>query len=312
MTLLEARLVADQGEAAASDEFFRSAQFLAAEGVTHSLLVGAALAVPLIVRQIPDSDLRDAISPYGYPGAGGEAAQPPRPEDVGWEDTELVSLFIRERAAGPPCFAGAAERGRLQIADPSRPDGIRPRLREQIRAAERAGYRVERTPGPEAGESARGAFERLYTETMRRTGAAERYFFGPSYFETVLGSPRSWLLLAEGPAGGAAAGAITALSDDCLHYFLGGTADEHLENSPMKNVFAAQIELARELRVPLNLGGGVAPGDGLERFKRGFANAELPFRSHEIVADREAYEALSERVESADASFFPLYRAGAS
>ncbi len=139
---------------------------------------------------------------------------------------------------------------------------------------------------------------------MRRTGAAERYFFGPSYFEDALASARSWLLLATAPSGAKAAGAIAVLSDDVLHYFLGGTADEHLDASPMKNLFAEMIEMAGELSVPLNLGGGVKPGDGLERFKRGFANDEIPFRVHEIVADREAYEGLG-----GEGGFFPAYRA---
>ena len=70
------------------------------------------------------------------------------------------------------------------------------------------------------------------------------------------------------------------------------------------------IELAGELGVTLNLGGGLRPGDGLEDFKRGFANGELPFHTHEIVCDPGAYERLSEGRE--DAGFFPVYRVAAS
>jgi len=61
--------------------------------------------------------------------------------------------------------------------------------------------------------------------------------------------------------------------------------------------------------VPLNLGGGVGRGDGLERFKRGFANAELPFTTHEVVCDRAAYERLSAGRDAGE--FFPAYRAPA-
>ena len=67
------------------------------------------------------------------------------------------------------------------------------------------------------------------------------------------------------------------------------------------------LDLADELEVPLNLGGGVAPGDGLEDFKRGFANAELPFHTHEVVCDPAAYARLSEGREAG--GFFPVYRA---
>ena len=50
----------------------------------------------------------------------------------------------------------------------------------------------------------------------------------------------------------------------------------------MKNVFAAMISLAG-LGLSLHLGGGVEPGDSLDSFKRGFANANAEFRTHEVV-----------------------------
>ena len=53
------------------------------------------------------------------------------------------------------------------------------------------------------------------------------------------------------------------------------------------------LDLADELGLPLNLGGGVSAGDGLEAFKRGFANAELPFHTHELVCDPGEYERLA-------------------
>ena len=62
------------------------------------------------------------------------------------------------------------------------------------------------------------------------------------------------------------------------------------------------IELADELGVTLNLGGGVRPGDGLEDFKRGFANGELPFRTHEIVCDPGAYGGSARAARTPDSS----------
>ena len=118
---------------------------------------------------------------------------------------------------------------------------------------------------------------------------------------------RSWLLLASSPDVDAGAGAIAAVSDGVLHYYLGGTADAALEDSPFKNVVVAMLDLADELGMPLNLGGGLVAGDGLEGFKRGFANAELPFVTHEIVCDPGAYERLSAGRDAG--GFFPAYRA---
>jgi hypothetical protein len=142
---------------------------------------------------------------------------------------------------------------------------------------------------------------------MRRAGAGQRYFFDQRYLSAVLGFGRSWLVLCRSPDGAVAAGAIAGLSDGILHYYLGGTADAHLERSPFKNVADAMVGLADRLGVRLNLGGGVRAGDGLEDFKRGFSNAELPFLTHEIVCDRDAYDRLSAGGPPTD--FFPAYRA---
>ena len=79
----------------------------------------------------------------------------------------------------------------------------------------------------------------------------------------------------------------------------------------MKNLFASMTSLAGELGLALNLGGGIEPGDSLDSFKQGFANATAPFRTHEIVCDAEAYERLSGGREAAE-GFFPRYRAPAS
>jgi Acetyltransferase (GNAT) domain len=305
-----AELLADSGAAAESDEFFRSRAFFDAEGVTHTLRVesdGTSIAAPVIVRGIPGSDRRDAISPYGYPGATVSGDARPDPADVDWSSTGLVSVFLRDRAGGEPCFAGATERSALQVADPSLERKSRMSDRQQIRRNERDGYRIERIDGPVAGPDERAAYAVAYDETMARADAAERYHYGPEYWERLLSSPRSWLFMARAPDGGDAAGAIAVVSDGIVHYYLSGTADEHLSASPAKNLIAAVIDFAEELDAPMNLGGGVAPGDSLEAFKRGFSNAELSFRTHEIVCDQDAYDELSAQRE--DTGFFPLYRA---
>jgi hypothetical protein len=306
-----AELIADDGEGAISDDFFRSRAFYDAEGVTHTLRLetdDGEARVPLLAREIPGTERLDATSPYGYPGAVVEGSgQPAAPGDVDWGRSGLVSIFARERLEGEPWLAGARERSAVLLHDPARPRRVRPRLAEQIRSNERRGWAVERVRGPDASAEQRGAFERAYEQTMRRSEAAERYFFSSDYFELVLEFADTWLLLASGADGEVGAGAIVARSDAMLHYFLGGTAEEQLAESPFKNVVEAMMRLADELELPLNLGGGVRRGDGLEAFKRGFANAELPFRTHEIVSDETEYARLS--ADRPQGGFFPAYRA---
>jgi hypothetical protein len=308
---VKARLIEDGGGGASDPEqFFRSPAFLEAERVRHTLAIegDTELRLPVIVRKIEGSERRDAISPYGYPGAAESPERPPDPGAIDWSETGLVSAFIRDHVGDRPCLAGATLRSRVHIAEGS--GGIRKRLREQIRRNERRGWRVKVSPGGEVTDEARGAFERAYAKTMARTGAAERYLYPSEYFALLLRSARSWLLLAaRGEEAESLAGAIAVASDGYLHYYLGGTADEALGDSPMKNLFAAMIELGAELGLPVSLGGGVEPGDSLDQFKRGFASAQAPWHTHELVCDRAAYEELTAAAGKAPEGFFPAYRA---
>lgn len=302
---LTARLIADLGVEAADKEFFRSLEFFAAEGVTHTLAVGDALRLPVIVREIEGDERVDAISPYGYPGGSGGTGEPLDPSAIDWAETGLVSVFVRDRIGRSASFSGGTVRNNVQIAEGAA--GIRKRLREQIRRNERRGWEVRFATGPEDA-GALAAFKYAYDETMARAGAAERYLYPREYFETLLKGDLCWLLVAERD-GERLAGALAVLSDGYLHYYLGGTADGALGESPMKNLFASMIELGSEHGVPVNLGGGLTPGDSLEDFKRGFASTEEPFRTHELVCDPAAYEELASDSAPAPEGFFPVYRA---
>lgn len=306
-----ARLEPDRGEAARGEEFFRCREFMEAEGVTHTLVVergDSRVAIPLLVREIEGAPgLVDATSPYAYPG-GDVRGEPIDPGEVDWSGTGLVSAFVRDRLGEPTALAGAVDRSMVQVSDPALPRKSRMSDRQQIRKNAAAGYAIRSAPGPEAEAADRAELHRVYTETMEAVSASERYLFESAYFDLLLGSARSRLFIASGPEGDVAAAAITVLSDGFLHYYLSGTADQHRRRAPSKNLITVVIDHAEELGVPMNLGGGIEPGDGLEEFKRGFANTELPFRTHQLICDPARYEELSAGRE--DGGFFPLYRAG--
>jgi hypothetical protein len=318
-----AELIEDRGEAAVGEDFFRSRPFLDAEGVTHTLRIEtdeAELLAPLIVREIEQGPERDAISPYGYPGIAiregasdidhtlGRSMSDARVEltELDFSGTGLVTAFIRHMLGDPP-LAGASERNVVQIADPALPRKSRGSDRNQVNKNLRAGYELRLLPGPETSPGDRGGFLTVYQQTMVRTGASQRYFFSAAYFDRILESPQTWLALALAPDGEVAAASIAARSDGYLHYYLSGSADAHLRDSPMKNVVTVLVDLAAELGLPLNLGGGIARGDRLEEFKRGFANRKQLWHTSEIVCDRAAYARLSAGRDAAD--FFPAYRA---
>ena len=328
--IAKAELIADRGESSSDNEFFRSRPFLDAEGVTHTLKIeseSGVLLAPLIVREIDGGRGWDGASPYGYPGlVGGEGrggllpdplaslalsvrTETPPPLDpaaVDFSGTGLVSVFLRHRL-GPSPLAGATERNVVQIADPALPQKSRPSDRRQVRRNLEAGYELELVPGPETTAQQRADFLVAYEQTMRRTGAADHYFFGADYFDRILEADRTWLALATAPDGEVAAASIAAVSDGYLHYYLSGSADSHLRSAPMKSVVTRLVEHSHELGLPLNLGGGISPGDALEEFKRGFANRQQAWLTSELVCDEAKYAELSAGCEAG--GFFPAYRA---
>jgi hypothetical protein len=304
-----ATLLEDAGAAAAGAEFFRSPAFLAAEAVTHTLRVetdGGELLAPLVVREIEGAGALDASSPYGYPGLDGPAELRLDPSEVDWSATGLVSIFLRHRLDRDPPLRGTTDRNSVQIADPAQPRKSRPSDRRQIRRNTERGYEVRRIDGPAASAADRAAFVAAYAQTMERAEAGERYRFADEYFADLLAYEDSSLFLAEAPGGGVAAASIVARSDAMLHYYLSGTADRFLSDAPMKNLVEAIVGYSEQRELPLNLGGGLSPGDSLEEFKRGFANRSEPFRTSEIVCDATAYERLAAGCDAGD--FFPAYR----
>ena len=330
-SVAKAELIEDRGAAASGGQFFRSCPFLEAEGVTHTLRIESEegeLLAPLIVREIEGTGERDGVSPYGYPGLVGRESRghplpdalaslalgsvrtgvPPAldPAGIDFSGTGLISVFLRHTLGASP-LTDATERNVVQIADPALPPKSRPSDRRQVRRNLEAGYELDLVPGPETTPEQRGGFNDVYEQTMRRTGAADRYFFGLAYFDRILEAGGTWLVLARGPEGELAAASIAALSDGFLHYYLSGSADSHLRAAPMKNVVARLVQHAAELGLPLNLGGGIRPGDALEEFKRGFANRRHVWLTSELVCDPQAYSRLSAGRDAA--GFFPAYRA---
>lgn len=204
-------------------------------------------------------------------------------------------------------MAGASERNLVQIADPELPRKSRPSDRRQVRRNLEGGYELELVPGSETSREQRAEFLEVYEQTMRRAEAASHYFFGAGYFERILEAEGTWLVLVRGPEGDLAAASIAVVSDGYLHYYLSGSADSHLRAAPMKNVVTRLVEHAGELGLPLNLGGGISPGDALEEFKRGFANRSQAWLTSELICDERRYAELS--AGRAGGSFFPAYRA---
>jgi hypothetical protein len=305
---IHAVLIPDGGLSASSENFFRCPMYLAAEGVTHTLLLNvngiARAAAPVIVRPIPGRPgLVDAISPYGYPGFAFEGEQQLDVARIDWPP-ELVSLFIRDRLDVAP-LSTARERSLVHVVDPGSPLHIREK--REIRRNEQRGFTTRCTLGPVTSPTERWAFEQLYSATMIRLGANLRYHLTRNYIDRLLSSPSSYLVLTFPPNGPPAAAGILVVSDGWLHVFLTGTADAYLKHGASKNVAMEMVSMAVDRGIPLNLGGGRKPGDSLDLFKQGFANTTASFLTSNTVTNAQAYGMLCGK--GAREDFFPAYRA---
>ncbi|ABS26835.1 GNAT family N-acetyltransferase [Anaeromyxobacter sp. Fw109-5] len=300
---------------------------------------GGAVLFPLILRPIAaepwarPGELRwDAVTPYGY-GGPYTWGEEPRDHAAFWRaheawcaDERLVSTFARlslfpEQLAAMP---GRVEPRAPNIAVPLDGGsealwrGYDSRVRKWVRVAQAAGLHVELDR-----DAARlDAFIDVYRHTMERTGAEPWYFFPRSFFEALVARLRGYYAffhtLREGEV---VSSDLVLCSVENVYYFLGGTRAEAFPLGPnylLKHHIACWASSEGMRRYVL--GGGYVPGDGLFRYKRGFARAgEVPFRAACVTHDALAYaDLVRRRAEFASLTgasweprpgFFPSYRA---
>jgi Acetyltransferase (GNAT) domain len=283
-------LLPDRGQADSSKrDYFRCASYLQAENATHTLALreGAEdlLRIPLIVREIAGTGLRDATSPYGYPGGCAMLSQPIEPGRVDWSGVDLVTIFVRDRLNGDPLFTQRTKRNTVYVADPARPLRYHHMHDRHIRRNRRNGLETLAKNGTITSSEDAEAFAALYRSTMSRHSAAARFNRSDEYFAAILKSDLATMFLTVDSDGQLAAAAIVVESDGYAHYFYGATSSSHLSQSPLKTTIAGVIAWAAERRLPVNLGGGVTQDDSLALFKQRFANREFNLVTYDLVCD---------------------------
>lgn len=282
------------------------------------------VALPLLLRPLPDGTGLDATTPYGYGGPvtrtsrGGAALGAAL--DRWAKANGVVCTFLRlhpllGNARLLPASADVVELGATVAWDvsPGRDlaGGMHPHHRRAVRRALAAGLQVTVTPDPASLEG----FRKLYEVTMRRQDAAPFFFFPDAYWDTVL-EHRAELepVLVEGRLEGeVVASLLCFVGAPWLHYHLGGSADIARRIGATNACFveAAQWAQARGLTC-FHLGGGVGGSSesSLYAFKGRFDpdGARPAFRVAKLVHDAERYEALAGT--SFTSGFFPAWRAG--
>jgi hypothetical protein len=287
---------------------------------------GRHLLMPLIVRDVPGSDLRDALSPYGYPGPIGNG-------DPGfWERgcaalretlraEGIVTAFVRMHplldAPLPSLarFGGLVRHGEtvsmdLTVSTEEMWRQTRSDHRNHINRARRDGTRIVFDDWDRLGE-----WVAVYHDNMRRVGASSYYFFTREHLAALHDAVGDRMHLAVALEGDEVVGGNTFFEHD-------GIATGYVSSTRRaRNRYADEL-LYDEVRrwckargdTVFHLGGGKGgSNDSLFSYKAGFSPSRHPFHTWRVVADPDAYRRLvADRRPGADpddlSATFPPYR----
>lgn len=159
------------------------------------------------------------------------------------------------------------------------------------------------------------AFKKIYSDTMARVEADERFILGDAYFDMVTSSKNfdtKVILVLSIETGEIVAGSLSTITNGIIQGELMGTKDEFLYMSPAKLLYDEIRLIGNELNLKyLNYGGGAGGREGsLYMMKSGFTKSHIPFKVWKYIANPEVYENLaSAKKVDEGKNFFPLYRA---
>jgi Acetyltransferase (GNAT) domain len=285
--------------------------------------------MPLVLRAVPGSGLRDAVSPYGYPAPISNAP----PEDGGlWEragesmvdllrERRIVTVFVRLHPLldtpldilakfGTVVRHGETVSMDLTVDLEEMWRQTRSDHRNHINRARRAGTQVVFDDWSRLGE-----WVRVYHDNMRRVGAADYYFFPCDHLAALHDAVGDRMHLAVAVQDGEVVGGNTFFEYD-------GIATGYVSSTRRApNRYADEL-LYDEVRrfcknrgdTIFHLGGGKGGcNDSLFQYKAGFSPSRHPFHTWRVVTDPDAYRRLvAERNPTADpddrTGTFPPYR----
>lgn len=263
----------------------------------------------------------DFASPYGYGGwlIEGEnadklfAAYSDRLKDEG-----IISEFVRfhpmvknhEKCAA---FYEVAQLGEVVHMDLSSVDtiweNITSKNRNVIRKAIKSGVKIYNGRFPEIYRQ----FREIYNLTMDKDDAEQYYYFGESFYHSVLEDlPQNAQVFFAEKDGTIIAASIMLSANGRMNYHLSGSLREYSSLAPTNLLlYKAALWGSENGYRTLYLGGGVGSGeDNLFKFKRAFFRGDLNrFYIGKKVYDQESYDELVlQRGLTENTNYFPKYR----
>lgn len=295
------------------------------------------IAIPLLIRNIKNSDYKDAVSVYGYSGVlSSNIHEAFDVENFHKEiheffyQNKIVSIFSRlhpflkdeERilkglgniiTLGKVVYLDLTQTLENQRANFNR------RLKTYLNKSRKLCTVVDTNTEDQIKE-----FIRLYQETMERVNAVDYFFFEDTYFHKLLSSKdfdASLKLCVHNETQTILGGAIFIKKGNIVQYHLSGRNAQNSDVDPIKLVIdAMRIEATEQGYTHFNLGGGRGSHeDSLFRFKSGFSKEFKEFKIWKYIVNECVYSELVEHhfedysdLNLENVSFFPAYRAMSS
>jgi len=157
-------------------------------------------------------------------------------------------------------------------------------------------------------------FVEIYNENMKRLNAEENYFFKTEYFTNFTKQSdfkTDILLVEELESGKIIAGSMFVKTNGFVQFHLSGTRTDYLRLGPSK-LFLDEMrnEATTEKFKYFNLGGGKgSSNDTLFEFKASFSKDFRVFNIWKYIVNKNIYNELVSKAKSENKDFFPSYRA---
>ena len=158
-------------------------------------------------------------------------------------------------------------------------------------------------------------FFNIYTQTMRRTKADNKYYFSQAFFDFSLhklgDAIKFWRIIYQHEI---ISGWLVMRYDDLAYAWLSGNKEEYFNLFPTNYlVFQTMLQLKKEGCKTFILGGGKSvKNDTVFRFKEGFSPLKKDYFIYKKVHSPQAYDKLVQlqgEIGETAANYFPKYRA---
>lgn len=288
--------------------------------------------MPMLVRSIPGTDHRDAISLYGYSGPTFQDGIDMEDRQLFWEmvdrwygDNQIVTEFIRFSLDNNHLgYSGRLDATLKNVCGPlkghfdSQWQSFDKKVRNNYRKAQSFGLSFKLHDAHTITGETIDAFYEIYHKTMVRNKASSFLFFSNDFFQELLSVHKGDYAIAM------ATHENQPISTELLvqyrnniYAFLGGTDSAYFHMRPNDYLRVEIIKRAIETkRSHYILGGGMKEGDNLYRSKKVFFpyDGDRIFYTGRKIINMEIHDSLVQQAKEEwggdlDKTYFPLYRA---